>query len=208
MRKLFPAWLLAAGTALAAMPAIAAPITSGVYDGLLIGVDKQGVLTAYFESTTGAGQFSCIFFMRGKVGDPATRVDTWFPADRDINNVISGTMQLLAENGKPTVRAQLKEDPPGCWNVQHFAPEPVSFRQSEQGNWQAIRIVSAEKAYFHDDPSDAHPRKAYAIEGNALRVFETQAGWVKAEYVSPERKRTKGWIRERDLYTSEKPGGK
>lgn len=204
MRKLLFAFI----AALAAAPAIAAPITSGEYDGLLIGVDRQGILTAYFESSTGGGQFSCIFFMRGKVADPATRVDTWFPADRDAKNIISGSMQAVSENGKPAVRASLKEDPPGCWNVQHFAPEPASFARNEQGSWQAIRVVSARKAYFHDDPSGSHPRKAYAVQGNALRVFETQAGWVKAEYVSPEGKRTKGWVLEKDLYLSEKPGEK
>lgn len=204
MRKLLFAFI----AALAAAPAIAAPITSGEYDGLLIGVDRQGILTAYFESSTGGGQFSCIFFMRGKVADPATRVDTWFPADRDAKNIISGSMQAVSENGKPAVRASLKEDPPGCWNVQHFAPEPALFARNEQGSWQAIRVVSARKAYFHDDPSGRHPRKAYAVQGNALRVFETQAGWVKAEYVSPEGKRTKGWVLEKDLYLSEKPGEK
>ncbi|MGK5026294.1 hypothetical protein [Janthinobacterium sp. RB2R34] len=209
MRTYSPALLLlAASAALTVMPASAAPITSGDYDGLLVGVDKQGVLTAYYESSTGAGQFSCIFFMRGKVSEPATHIDTWFPPDRDTDNVISGTMQATSENGKPAVSARLKEDPPGCWNVQHFAAEPVSFRLAEQGSWQAIRIVSAKKAYFHDQPSTANRRKAYAVDGNALRVFETQPGWVNAEYVSPERKRTKGWIQERDLYLSGKPGGK
>ena len=204
MRKL----LIALIATLAATPAIASPITSGDYDGLLIGVDRQGTLTGYFESSTGGGQFSCIFFMRGKVADPATRVDTWFPEDRDAKNVISGSMQLLSENGKPTIRAGLKEDPPGCWNVQHFAPEPASFARNEQGSWQAIRVVSANKAYFHDDPSGTHARKAYVVQGNALRIFDTRSGWVQAEYVSPEGKRTKGWVLEKDLYLSEKPGGK
>ena len=204
MRKL----LFALIAALAATPAIAAPITSGDYEGLLIGVDRQGTLTGYFESSTGNGQFSCIFFMRGKVADPATRVDTWFPEKRDAKNVISGSMQLLSENGKPTVRASLKEDPPGCWNVQHFAPEPASFTLNEKGSWQAIRVVSANKAYFHDDASGKHARKAYAVQGNALRVFETRPGWVQAEYVSPEGKRTRGWVLEKDLYVSEKPGDK
>lgn len=189
-------------------PAIAAPIVSGNYDGLLIGVDRQGNLTGYFDSSTGNGQFSCIFFVRGTVAQPATRVDTWFPEDRDANNVIAGSMQALSENGKPVVRARLKTDPPGCWNVQHFAAEPVSFTLDEQGSWQAIRVVSAKKAYFHDDPSGSHPRKAYAVQGNPLRVFDTQAGWVRAEYVSPEGKRTRGWVPEKDLYLSEKPSQK
>ncbi|MBA5635675.1 hypothetical protein H3H37_01235 [Duganella sp. LX20W] len=70
----------------------AAPIVSGNFDGLLVGVDQQGTLTKYltkyFESSTGNGQFSCIFFMSGKLDNLKVRVDSWFPADRDPHEVV------------------------------------------------------------------------------------------------------------------------
>jgi hypothetical protein len=186
----------------------AAPVISGDYDGLLIGVDRHGTLTGYFESSTGNGQFSCIFFMRGKVSDPTMYIDTWFPEDRDPKEVIPGKIESLIEKGKVLIRTTLKEEHGGCWNVQRFASEPVSFSLTEQGSWESIRVVSAKKAIFFNDPSNVHPRRAYVVKGNALRVFETQAGWVRAEYVSGDRKRTQGWISERDLYRSDSPATK
>ncbi len=200
--------ILALSFSLATAVSAAAPIVSGDYDGLLIGVDQQGILTGYFESSTGNGQFSCIFFFSGKFNGPTTRMDSWFPADRDPKEVIPGTIEALANNGRNAIRVMLKEEHGGCWNVRHFASEPTSFRLAEEGAWQAIRVVSAKKAYFYDDSSRTHPRKAYVVQGNALRVFEWQSGWVRVEYVSPERKSTRGWISERDLYSAQSPATK
>lgn len=182
---------------------IAAPIVSGDYDGMLIGVDNEGALTGYFESSTGNGQFSCIFFVNGKSGSsPITHVDSWFPTDLSPRDVIPGTIESLAEKGQGAIRVKLKEEHGGCWNVQHFASEPAVFGLTEKGSWQAIRVVSAKRAYFHDDSSGTRPRKAYVVQGNVLRVFESQSGWARVEYESPERKRTRGWVSERDLYSA------
>ncbi|WP_296002282.1 hypothetical protein [Rugamonas sp.] len=204
MRRIFLALILS----LFAAFSTAAPINSGDYGGLLIGVDQQGTLTGYFESSTKNGQFSCIFFVSGKIGAPMVHVDTWFPADRDPKEVIAGTIEADAETGGNAIRVALKEEHGGCWNVQHFASEPASFRLTEVGTWQAIRVVSAKKAYFYEDSMGARPRKAYVVQGNALRVFEQQSGRVRVEYVSPENKRTRGWISERDLYSAQSPATK
>jgi len=201
LQKLFFAWLIS----LAAAPCSAASVTSGDYDGLLVGVDRQGSLTAYFESATGNGQFSCVFFVSGKVKSRTFRVDTWFPADRNPKEVISGVIDEVTVSGKPAIRLTLEDEHGGCWNVQRFASEPASLTLDEQGSWEAIRVVAAGKAYFYDDTSRAHPCRAYVVRGNPLRVFETRTGWVRAEYVSPERKRTSGWILERDLFSPASP---
>lgn len=178
---------------------------SGDYDGFLIGVDRNGFLTGYFESSTGRGQFSCIFFVSGKVSGSAASVDTWFPGDRDPKEVIHGVLERMSLNAKPAIRLKLKEEHGGCWNVQRFASDQATFVLTEQGSWESIRIVASKKAYFYDDPSSLKPRKAYAVTGNALRVFDTRQGWVRAEYVSPENRRTRGWIQERDLFSATSP---
>lgn len=200
--------ILALSLSLAMAFTSATPIVSGDYDGLLIGVDQQGTLTGYFESSTGSGQFSCIFFFSGKFNEPKTSMESWFPADRDPKEVIPGTIEALRDNGRNAIRVMLKEEHGGCWNVQHFALEPASFRLTEEGAWQAIRVVSAKKAYFYDDSASAHPRKSYVVQGNALRVFEWQSDRALVEYVSPERKHIRGWISERDLYSTQSPATK
>lgn len=199
---------LALSLSLATAITTATPIVSGDYNGLLIGVDWHGTLTGYFESSTGNGQFSCIFFFNGKSTEPKTSVDSWFPADRELKEVIPGTIEARAENGSNSVRVMLKEEHGGCWNVQHFASEPASFRLTEEGAWHAIRVVSATKAYFYDDSTSVNPRKAYVVQGNALRVFEWHSGRARVEYVSPKRKRTHGWILESDLYSAQSPATK
>jgi len=191
--------------ALLAWPCVAAPVASGDYDGFLIGVDRNGALTGYFESSTGSGQFNCIFFVSGEVSGSANSVDTWFPGDRNPKEVIHGVLEQVSSNGKPAIRLKLEEEHGGCWNVQHFASDQSTFPLTEQGSWEAIRIVASKKAYFYDDPSSSKPRKAYAVTGNGLRVFETRKGWVRVEYVSPENRRTRGWILERDLFSATSP---
>lgn len=194
-------------TALAAWPCLAAPLVSGDYSGFIVGVDRNGSMTGYFESFTGGGQFSCIFFVSGKVRGSANRVDTWFPGDRDPRELIHGVIERVTSGGKPAVRLKLEEEHGGCWNVQRFASDPSTFALTEQGSWESVRIVASKKAYFYDAPSSSKPRKAYVVTGNALRVFETRDGWVKAEYVGPENRRTRGWISERDLFSAKSPSG-
>lgn len=188
-----------------ALPCVAAPMASGYYDGFLIGVDRNGILTGYFESSTGAGQFSCIFFVSGKITGSSNRVQTWFPGDRDPKEVIQGVLEQVSSNGQPAIRLKLNEEHGGCWNVQRFASETFTFALTEQGRWESIRIVASKKAYFYDDPSTLKPRKAYAVTGNVLRVFETRNGWVRGEYISPENRRTLGWISEKDLFSAKNP---
>ena len=201
MHKKILIWLMA----LAAWPCLAEPVVSGDYRGFLVGVDRNGSLTGYFESSSGRGQFSCIFFVSGKVSGLVDRVDTWFPGDRDPKEVIHGVLERVSSNGKPAIRLKLEEEHGGCWNVQRFASNPSTFALTEQGNWESIRIIASKKAYFYDDPSSPKPRKAYVVTGNALRVFETRDGWVRAEYVSPENRRSRGWILERDLFSAKTP---
>ena len=184
-------------------PAFSAPIQSGDYGGLLIGVDRQGTLTGYFENSTGNGQFSCIFFIRGTVDNRIAHVKTWFPGDENPKEVIPGTIEAFGDNGRSVIRASLKEEHGGCRNVQPFTREPVSFTLSELGSWESIRVVSAKRAHFYTEPTDDKPRKAYAVLGNPLRVFESKNGMVRAEYVSADKKRTQGWISERDLFRAD-----
>jgi hypothetical protein len=201
MLKKILVWLIA----FLALPCVAAAVVSGDYDGLVIGVDRNGSLTGYFESSTGRGQFSCIFFVSGKVSGSADNVDTWFPGTREPKDVIKGVLEDMSSNGKPAIRLTLEEEHGGCWNVQHFASDQLTFVLTERGTWESIRIVASSKAFFYDDPLSPKPRRSYAVTGNALRVFDTRNGWVKAEYVSPENRRTLGWIRERDLFSATSP---
>lgn len=183
--------------------AAAAPVRSGDYDGLLVAVGPQGRLTVYFESSTGSGQFSCVFFGAGLVTGGKHTVDTWYPADRP-GEVIRGVLEDSAVGAKPGVRLTLEEEHGGCANVQRFASEPASFALTEPGGWIAIGVVASARAYFRDDPSGP-PRKAFVVAGNPLRIYEERGGWVRAEYVGATGKRTQGWLRQSELFPAVRP---
>jgi hypothetical protein len=70
-------------------------------------------------------------------------------------------------------------------------------------------VAAAKKAYFHDTPAAAARRKAYVVEGDALRVYETKGGWVHAGYATYVKGKgavvIQGWIRAGDLYPDTVP---
>jgi len=166
--------------------AIASPI-SGDYDGLLLAVDpSRQLVTGYFESYTVAGQFSCIFYLRGNLGNSVTKIKTWFPSEKDPKEIIEGVIKETSVEGQPAVTVKLEKEHGGCWNVQNFADsaaEQSLWRLTEAGKWKEIRVVSSPRSYFHDKPQDGTKRKAYVVTGNALRVYEINAGWMRAEFV-------------------------
>ncbi len=186
----------------------AAPVRSGDYDGLLVGVSPGGQVTAYFESSTGKGQFSCVFFGSGPVTGNKHILDTWYPADRSPAEVIRGVLEDVAVGAQPGVRLTLEEEHGGCANVQRFASDPASFALTEPGGWIAVGVVAAARAYFHDEPSGQHPRKAFVVTGNPLRIYAARAGWVRAEYVSATGKRTQGWLKASELFSAASPASK
>lgn len=198
------------------MPVLAAGLlavlVSGSAQELVVGVDPDTkVITGYYESGTGQGpnggpRFTCIFFLRGEAkGEPPYRIRTWYPEDKDDSDAIDG--KIWVEDG--TVAVHLESEHGGCWNVNHFADEePAEFFGWEKGAWRAVRVVSAAKAYFHDEPDPARPRKAYLVTHNVLRVFKTAPGWVYGEFVNENRRKpvaTTGWIRESDLFADTPP---
>jgi len=181
-----------------------------------VAVDPETkVITGHYGSGTGRSadgsgpQFTCIFFFRGEAkGAPPYRIRSWYDADKTDADVIDGEVAPLDEGG---VSIHLKQEHGGCWNVQHFADkEPAYFEyDAKDGGWRGVRVVAAKKAYFHDTPDAAARRKAYVVEGDALRVYETQPGWVQVRYTTygkrNEEIETEGWIKAGDLYPDTVP---
>jgi hypothetical protein len=190
-----------------------AQVSSGDYEGLLIGADPAGkVITGYFENYTGLDEtsgeplFSCVFFLGGTIeGDPPYKIETWFPADKTRDHLIAGTLTPGEKEGTTSLRIKLQAEHGGCWNVQHFADADGStFLLDSPGKWREIRVVAARRAYFYSEPADGKKRKAYVIMGNPIKVFDSKPGWVYAEY-SLEGKATTGWLKDSDLFSTHPP---
>lgn len=179
-------------------PGMSTPaIASGEYGELMIGVDPAtATVTGYYSSSTGRGQFACIFFLTGKLQGSQARITTYYPGSAD--HVITGTLSARA-NGQ--VRVRLKEDHGGCWNVTHFADdaEPADFFSFTPRPWIGVTVVRSKKAFLYDAPDPARHGRAYLVQGDGVGIRARRGGWVRVEFPG-ERRSTIGWIRQADLY--------
>jgi hypothetical protein len=145
------------------------PILSGEYDELKIAFNPQNnQVTGYFENSTGedagggAGpQFSCAFYIEGKLVGNKVKIKTFAPLDNfpaDNDDPIAGSLNVTANN---KLLVQLQDEHGGCAMVQHFKDEPVDFKLDKKQNWIAIKYITATKAFFYIAASPETKRKAY-----------------------------------------------
>jgi hypothetical protein len=176
-------------------------MVSGDYgDGMLIGVDPATqAVTGYFSAATGQGQFSCIFYLTGKLGTSRIPVSTYFPGTPAEK--IKGDLVLKAPDSF-TVR--LSSEHGGCWNVEHFADasDPAEFTLAAKHPWLSVAVVKSDRAYFFDTPTSATHRKAYIVQGDGVGVRASQPGWLQVDFVGGS-KMISGWIRQTEVYPAQ-----
>ncbi len=213
MRK-FILFLLAVVLLLGHAPVVLAQAISGDSPEFSIAIDnKTKVITGYYNAFVGfdnpsdGPQFSCIYFLKGKaIGKQPYEIVTWFPGNSNLEAPIKGHIKFTASKEKHFVTIKLQEDHGGCWNVQQFASDGGAELELDRiGNWKAIRIVSAKRAYFHSAAKPAARQKAYVTEGDPLRVFTGKSGWLYAEYLNADGNKTLGWLKESDTYADTLP---
>ena len=175
-------------------------VASGDYgDGMLIGFNPSTkALTGYFSSETGQGQFSCIFYLKGKLTGSPAAISTYFPETPD--DKIKGQLVLTASN---SFKVRLSTEPGGCWNVLHFADDslPAEFTLVAKHPWVSVAVVRSGRAFFFDAPTAAVHRKSYVVKGDGVGVRTVKPGWLEVDFVAGE-KVVSGWIRQADVYPS------
>jgi len=176
-------------------------IQSGEYDSdLKLAYDSiTKRLTGYFESYTGLDektgnpQFSCIFYMEGVIKGKQFKIDTFYP-DNKSDDLIKGTIQII--NNK-SINIKLPEEHGGCWNVQHFADEPVNFALEKEKSWIQIRFVIKDKTYFYAEKSIDKKQKSYIVKNDFVCIDKIEDDWAYCTYYG--KTITKGWVRTQDL---------
>ena len=176
-------------------------IKSGDYDsGLKLAFDsKTKKLTGYFESYTGWDEetknpmFSCIFYIEGTVDNNKFKVLTYYPEYKS-DDTISGQIEIINGN---TLKIKLPSEHGGCWNVQHFADEPVSFAIERKTEWTQIKYVIKNKTYFYSEKSEGKKQKAYLVKNDFVCVDKTEGDWTYCTFYG--NRITKGWIKTQDL---------
>ena len=175
----------------------------GYYDGgLYLAVDSfNHRLTGYFDQSSGwdeelkCPKFSCIFFIEGIVKADTVRIATYYPDSRG-EDLIYGTLKIIDEK---SVSIQLDEDHGGCWNVQIFKTEPISFQLEQAANWNCIRYVTKPKAYFYAEKKKDKRRKTYIVQNDFICIDQLDNEWAHGYFYSD--KTTEGWLRLSDLNT-------
>lgn len=184
------------------------PILSGDYDELKIAFNPQNnQITGYFESGTGedvvgtgtGSQFSCAFYIEGKLIDKKAKIKSYspldnFPADKD--DLIAGVLNAAANN---KLSIKLQDEHAGCAMVQHFKDEPVAFKLDKKQNWIAIKYITAAKAFFYTDANPETKRKAYLLKGNIIYIDSEKPNWVHCTFVGPSKRSTQGWMKTEDI---------
>lgn len=184
-------------------------VVSGEYEDLLLAVGKDGVLTGYFHQGTGDDgkgnpRFTCTFFIRGSSEDGGRyELRTWHPAFPD--EVISGELTFSDADGRKAVNLRLHGEHGGCWNVAPVLKEDdgVDFELTKTGDWQSLRMVSANRAYFHTS-ADAKTRgRGYVVKNDVVRAVRMSGDWVEAVFIGKDGKTSRGWLQAKDFYSIE-----
>ncbi len=204
--------MLASTTLAAPRLSAAAQAVSAEGEGLVIAIDhKTKTISGYYSASTGYDEksgeatFSCMFYLRGQaIGKSPYRITTWFPDAPVSSPVIDGKIDFSAGEVNPTVTITLKSEHGGCWNVQHFADAGgASFSMDKLGTWSAVRVVSSQRAYFHDKAQSNTRRKAYVTRGDGIKVLSQANGWAYVEYSTDSGGKTIGWIKASDLFSAD-----
>jgi hypothetical protein len=164
--------------------------------GLKLSYDStDNMLTGYFESYSGIDektnkpQFSCIFYIEGKAAGQKFGIRTYYPADKSAD-LIEGEIEIVKDK---TVTLKLPKEHGGCWNVQHFADNPVAFELEKQADWFQIRYIDIDKAFFYKDKSVDTKMKSYLVKGDFVCIDKVEDEWARCTYYGE--KTIKGWIK-------------
>lgn len=187
---------------------------SGVYENLMLAVDEVASnVTGFYESDGGGlgdkvggpPHWTCSFYFVGKMIDspPWKIVATTFWPDSGKSDVVNGVIAPATFASQPALVLKLEKPLPGCSRGEDVATAKPTSRSLEKSTvWIEIRMVAAKKAWFYADETSLQPRKTYVTAGDIVTVYKRSADRVQAEFIA--KKKTKGWLLERDLFPLDK----
>lgn len=178
-----------------------AQLSSGTYSrGLHLAFDStHQTITGYVEAYGGYDEeinqpkFSCIFFIHGIVKDRFAYIKTYYPFEQNADT-ITGYLKIINEN---TFEMKLDDEHGGCWNVSHFATEPVVFNLEEKINaLQVSYSVVPEMKIYSDFTSEK--QILYSITNTRFFfIQEKQNG--RCRILVDGKQPMRGWVSSKDI---------
>jgi hypothetical protein len=168
----------------------------GVYEGLRLAVNAQGLVTGYYRDVQGIGVTkTCSFFLSGRERGGRALVVTWSTEASPGSLRLPGSLQP-ADQGV-VMRIENGQDHPGCASV---LPPLIStgylLDLDSRVDWTSLRRVIAKKSFLLQKPNAGRGR-SYLVMGNVVGVLSKSRDWLSVEYAN-EGKRVRGWIRATD----------
>ena len=160
---------------------------SGMYESLMVAVDRAGVVEGYLSEKSGDA-FSCSFYLKGKLElTGIVHVQTWSETMKPGFIGLSEGGVILAIEGA--------RDYSGCANV--LIPEietGVEYTQTRKADWIGLVTISAEKAFLMATTHPKSKHKGYIVKGDVVGVLGYQDGWAQVEFISDQDRSFTGWI--------------
>ncbi|MCL2891545.1 hypothetical protein [Brenneria tiliae] len=190
----------AAMLALYCTNALAKPLLSGVYENLFLAVSPLGAITGYYHEEMGEGTTrSCEFALTGQASkDGYSEIISWSDAIRP------GTLKTSQDG--ITLTVPQGQQHAGCINV--MMPQIDSGLDLEKNfdtHWIQLVQITDNKAILHIDPKETANPHGYVVKNDVVGIITQQSGWSLVEYISDERKSTRGWIEDKQFKTLTPP---
>ena len=107
-----------------------------------------------------------------------------------------GELWMTYDGNIPIVQLNVAM-PPGCRNV---APDLATrkYRLQYKADWHGIRLVSAKRAYFHNDAHESTRQRAYVVKWMPSRCSARRLR-LRACNTSTTKVATTGWLKQEDV---------
>lgn len=180
--------LLLAGCAVA-VPAQAAPLRSGLYEGLVLAVAPDGRVSGRYREEQGEGVTkTCQFTLTGRAA-PTGAAITAHGGGTSFRGRIVAT-----PSGDVVLTLPHARDLPGCGLV--LMPEVdrgLELDLSGAGGWSELVQVRAARVSLRPQPTGAAGR-AYVVRGDVLGVIARRSAQVQVIYPSARANPSRGWV--------------
>lgn len=172
---------------------------SGNYEAFTVAFSKTGdKVSGYYEDYRGKEQgsspsFSCLFYFQGVKTGLVYSITVY---SNSLEKITTGTLTPGDYNSSPIIKLVLKENPPGCIQINEFKKEQVCYLDNKS-EFISINLIKSPKAYFYLTSDETSIRKAYVIKGDWVKILKEENGFAYVEY--GKETKTKGWIKKVDF---------
>lgn len=173
----------------------AAPLNSGLYEGMVLAVSPEGRVAGHFAMEQGDGVTKrCVFdFVGQRTGGRAAIRTVGAPA-------LTGRLTTGTANAVTFSMARIR-NLPGCGLVLPPEAEAASGTELDRirpGSWTQLARIGGARVVLHTAAGGTAGR-AYLVKGDVVGVLARRSGQVQVVFPSERSRWAQGWVPAADL---------